>query len=141
MKIKELRMVQTIEGMEELIPGAMYDIGYRGGYFGYSSEKISVALGIKEGLLPPKVGVFCNYMGGGIRGALGTSSYSPEIKGRQKKLLDEFLAACKRVYISAEDDQGLNQDYEDGINWDAMATRATRAAGQVYYPGLEPRRR
>ena len=140
MKIKELRMVQTIEGMEELIPGAMYDIGYRGGYFGYSSEKISVALGIKEGLLPPKVGVFCNYMGGGIRGALGTSSYSPEIKGRQKKLLDEFLAACKRVYMWAENSSGMNDDYEDGINWDATATALTRASGQVYYPGLEPKK-
>ena len=115
-----------------------YDIGYRGGTLGFRSSTVAAAFGIDENLLPRHIGAFVNYLGGGLRGSICTSTYSKEITGKKKELLDELLAACKRAYESLENGSGLNDDkYPDGdTNWEAQGTKAARAAGIKSYPGL-----
>jgi len=115
-----------------------YDIGYRGGTLGFRAEDVAAAFGIDENLLPRHIGAFVNYRGGGLRGAICVSTYSKEITGKKKELLDELLAACKRAYESLENGSGLNDDeYPDGdTNWEAQGTKAARAAGIKTYPGL-----
>ena len=44
------------------------------------------------------IGAYVNYLGGGLRGSIQTSSYSTEIVGKKKELLDLLLEACVRVY-------------------------------------------
>ena len=115
-----------------------YDIGHRGGTLGFRGGDVAAAFGIDENLLPGHVGAFVNYLGGGLRGSICTSTYSKEITGKKKELLDELLAACKRAYESLENGSGLNDDeYPDGdTNWEAQGTKAARAAGIKTYPGL-----
>ena len=92
-----------------------YDIGYRGGTLGFRSSTVAAAFGIDENLLPRHIGAYVNYLGGGLRGSICISTYSPKITGKKKELLDELLAACKRAYESLENGSGLNDDkYPDG---------------------------
>jgi len=108
-----------------------YDIGYRGGTLGFRAEDVAAAFGIDESLLSRHIGAFVNYLGGGLRGSICTSTYSKEITGKKKELLDELLAACKRAYESVENEAGLNEEEDpDGeTNWEAVGTNASRAAG------------
>jgi hypothetical protein len=127
------------ERLEELGIGQLdYDIGYRGGTLGFRSSAVAAAFGIDENLLPRHIGAYVNYLGGGLRGAICISTYSPKIIGKKKELLDELLAACKRAYEDVENEAGLNDDeYEDGeTNYEAQGTKAARAAGIKTYPGL-----
>jgi hypothetical protein len=77
------------------------------------------------------IGAYVNYLGGGLRGSIQTSSYSTEIVGKKKELLDLLLEACVRVYENLEDESGLNdEEYENGdTNWDALGTKMSRKAG------------
>lgn len=130
--LKTIRSCNSIYDLESLeIGNVTYDIGHRGGYVGFYSSSIANVLGINEGLLPGKIGAYVNYLGGGIRGSVCVSSYSDEITGRKKQLLDEILSACKRAFLNAENELGLNDDSdEDGdMNWEAIATKAARASG------------
>ena len=126
---ERLEMIQTISELEEI--GVLsYDIGNRGGYLGMYSEVVSELLDIDSNLLPNKVGVYVNYLGGGVRGNISKSDYSSYIKGEKKELLDAFISACSRVYMDAEDGSGLNDEYyeDDDINWDVIATKSARNA-------------
>jgi|688.fasta_scaffold175372_4 hypothetical protein len=127
---KKLNNIHTLEDLQE-IGRVLVDIGHRGGKVGLSSDIVSEELNIPSHLLPRMIGAYVNYLGGGLRGSIQTSSYSSEIVGKKKELLDLLLEACVRVYENLEDESGLNdEEYEDGeTNWDALATKMSRQAG------------
>jgi hypothetical protein len=127
---KKLNNIHTLEDLQE-IGRVLVDIGHRGGKVGLSSDIVSEELGIPSHLLPRMIGAYVNYLGGGLRGSIQTSSYSSEIVGKKKELLDLLLEACVRVYENLEDESGMNdEEYEDGeTNWDALVTKMSRQAG------------
>ena len=132
-KLKQIKQVQTIEDLEALGIGRLeYEIGHRGGTLGFNGLDVLNYLGI-EGRIPGKFGAHCNYLGGGIRGSVCHSAQSiPE--DHPHKGVKELIAlgeACKRAYINAENECGLNDDEcPDGdTNWDAQATKGARKAG------------
>ena len=127
---KQLNSIETLEDLKT-IGRVQVDIGHRGGTLGISSQVVSEKLGIPSHLLPGMVGAYVNYLGGGLRGSIQTSSYSREVVGDKKELLDLLLEACVRVYENLEDESGLNdEEYEDGdTNWDALGTNMSRMAG------------
>jgi hypothetical protein len=133
--LKQLRSIQCIEDFEALsLSPCVYDISHRGGKLGFSSTVISSLFKINEAALSKNVGVYCNYLGGGVRGTINASSYSTlSITGRKKALLDAFLAACRRVYENVENSMYLNDtEYPDGdTNYDALVTNLSRKAGIV----------
>ena len=133
--LKKLKAVQTLEQLEALnIGNVVVDISHRGGGVGFSNKDVANHFKLLPDLLPNNFGAGCNYMGGGVRGTIFPSTFSNEIKELQPKkaeLLTELAAACVRVYQSIEDESNMNDELdEDGeINWEAMGTRAARAAG------------
>lgn len=129
MKISE---IQTTEELEALGIGRLHiDISHRGGGLGFHSSDIARHFEINESDLPRYFGAGCNYLGGGLRGSIFPSGYSKAVIGKTAKKLDAIAAACVRVYENLESETGVNDEtYEDGdINWDAIGTRASRAAG------------
>jgi hypothetical protein len=111
-----------------------YDSGDRGGYVGVSSRDFISWLGLDDEiihLLPSKIGAYCNYLGGGLRGGIGTSTYSNELPEDIAKLVDAFTDVCRNAYLCAEDEMNMNDEYdEDGdTNWEAVGTNAARDAG------------
>ena len=129
---KQLNAIRTIKDLQEIVR-VDYEIGYRGGSLGIPAGQAASLLGIEEYLLPGKIGVYVNYLGGGLRGALARSSFSNLITGRKKEHLELLIDACERAYINAENEIGLNEvEDEDGeTNWDAIGTNAVRNAGIV----------
>ena len=128
----QLKKCNTIEDLQELGIGSVYaDISHRGGGVGFYASDIAEHFNVHNGYLPRKFGAGCNYMGGGIRGSIFPSTFSPSIKGRKAELLDALAAACVRAYESAENDYGMNNEEDDDgdINWDAKATNAVRRTG------------
>jgi len=117
-----------------------YDIGGRGGTYGAPADYVVEALfptleqeKINEivNMLPNKVGVHCNYLGGGLRGALVRSDYDKALPAKYAKRIDAFTRECKARYLAIENDGGLNDEtYPDGdTNWEALGTNASRRAG------------
>lgn len=110
---------------------ARYVIGRRGGNFDFSGSAIAENLNISENDLPRNYGVYCNYLGGGIRGAICPSGYNKNIAPRKARLLDELANLCKKMYVYMESEAGLLDAYdEDGeVNWDVEATMKARQSG------------
>jgi len=115
------------------------NIGGRGGNLGAAAEVVFSALKIPETYLanvPPKLGVVCNYLGGGIRGAIFPSATLAEftahgLPATYAKRLAEFCNACIERYQELENETGLNDDNDENPNWDAKATALNRTAGVV----------
>jgi len=116
-----------------------YEVGYRGGNYGlcvadfikkFIPERLDDVDNIAE-MLPNKVGVYCNYLGGGLRGSIIGGGYSEKLPKRLAKIVDKFVKLCRQRYAELED--GLNDEVdEDGeTNWDAIGTKASRDAGIV----------
>lgn len=130
--LKALRAVHTIEELEELnIGNLQYDIGYRGGYIGFSGSHVAEALGIPEWQLTGKVGAYVNYLGGGIRGSVCVSEFDKVENNRKAALVAALVEACKRAYINAENEVSMNEEVydDDETNWEAVGTNAARRAG------------
>ena len=130
--VKAIKAVQTVEDLEALGIGRVYcDIGGRGGGVGFYSSDVANAIGVNEGDLPGKFGAGCNYLGGGVRGAIFASDFNKEVTGKPAQLLSALAQACVRVYENIENESGANDEtYEDGdTNWDALATKGARKAG------------
>lgn len=129
---KQLKKANTIEELENLnIGNLQYDIGYRGGSLYFHALSVAETFGIPEWQLTGKVGAYVNYLGGGLRGSVCTSDFNKVEGKRKQKLVEELLNACKRAYLNAENEAGLNdEEYEDGdTNWDALGTSRVREAG------------
>ena len=132
MKIKEIREVQTLEQLLGLAGSndlnVLYDIGYRGGYVAFYGYEIAALLKISPDELTNKVGAYCNYLGGGIRGSVCVSPTDRVKSARNKALIDELAEACRRAYLNAEDDGQDDGDDEDAY-WNRLGTEAARRAG------------
>ncbi len=116
------------------------DISYRGGTYGAAADKVvatlfSTLIAYRQyeivQMLPNKVGVHCNYLGGGLRGTINRSDYDKKMPAKYAKRLDAFTRECKKRYLEIENCTGLNEEeYPDGdTNWEAMGTNRSRAAG------------
>lgn len=130
--IKQLKNAYTIEDLQDLNIGRVqYEVGGRGGYVGFYGSAVAETFAIPEWQLTGKVGAYVNYLGGGLRGGVCGSEYGKVEGKRKQRLVEELIEACKRAYISAEDEIGLNEEeYEDGdTNWDAIGTASVRQAG------------
>ena len=131
--LTNLKKINTLEQLKELDMGSpFYDIGYRGGHLGFRGIDVANRLGIDYANIPSSFGVYCNYLGGGVRGALVVSDFNVNVKGRKKQLLEAVGEACKRVYINIEGGSGLNDEYDEHSgepNWEAMATNRARLKG------------
>jgi len=112
-----------------------WDIGYRGGTYGISVDDFLNRFMIDEDmadLLPNKIGAYCNYLGGGLRGSVCVSSYSEKLPKKLAKIIDEFTELCRQRYLEIENEMLLNDEgTEDDPNWDAMGTNASRRAGII----------
>lgn len=124
MKASDFKFVNTIDDLKEVLPGVIYDISHRGGYVGYRSETVERAIGMQPGFLPGKVGAYCNYLGGGLRGSIAGSEFDRAPK-RFQPVLKAIVKACKRAYENAEQEI-LEPDY-----WNDLGTSAAREAGIV----------
>lgn len=132
--ITQLKKVNTREDAEALGLGRLIiDISYRGGGVGFSGSAVASHFKIDTSDLPRNFGAACNYLGGGVRGAITGSGFNRNLPERKVKLLTALQDAMVRVYESIEDENSLNDEVdEDGeINWDAKATNLSRNAGIV----------
>jgi len=131
MTLKEINSIQSPEDFEEILGFSLstIEVSHRGGGVGFSCFDAEKFLEIDSDFLPRNNGVYCNYLGGGLRGSICLSTYSPKITGKKKIQLDAILQACKRIYLNLE--SPLNdEEYSDGeINWEAVGTAAARRAG------------
>ena len=132
MTIKELKKIKTYDDLEASKIGQVYaDISHRGGGIGFYAADVARAFDVQSNDLPGKFGAGCNYLGGGIRGAIFPSTFSSRITGKKAALLEALAAACVRVYKDVENENSLNdeEDPDGDINWDAKATNGIRKAG------------
>jgi hypothetical protein len=130
--VKQFEQINTVDELEELKIGNLtWEIGGRGGYLGFYNADIAKLLKLEPQMLPPKFGAYCNYLGGGIRGAICSSGYSDAIPADKAEVLDAISQACIRAYEDTENSMYMNdEEDEDGeINWEATATNAARKTG------------
>jgi hypothetical protein len=130
---RALKRVETPDELFEVLGVKGFDvaeISYRGGHLGFYRKRVAEWLDIPKEYLPKKVGAYCNYLGGGIRGAICVSDYSSKITGRKREILNELLEAIKRCYLYYENEMGLNDEEVEGeTNWEAEATKQARTQG------------
>ncbi len=112
-----------------------YEISHRGGHYGLPVQDVFDLLQIPEEdqiieFFPPKIGVYCNYLGGGLRGAIVGGGYNKDIPTRIAKKIDLFAAVCKERYEEIE--KGWAEDPEAFTDeWNEEGTRRSRDAGIV----------
>lgn len=117
-----------------------YEISHRGGKYGARAGVVVAALfptisgedaAWIENLLPNNIGAYCNYLGGGLRGAIVRSDYSKELPAKYARRIDSFTRECRARYLEIENDANLNnEEYPDGeTNWDAIGSNRSRLAG------------
>jgi hypothetical protein len=127
-RIKEANTVEDLEALN--IGRVIVDVSPRGGGLGFSGETVAEFVGVPAAYLPRSYGCGCNYLGGGMRGAIFASGYSKAVENKaQRRMLDAIAEACIRAYVAIEDEAGLNATGDD--DWDAEATRRARATGAV----------
>lgn len=129
--LKSLKSANTIEDLTNLGMGRpRYDIGHRGGYLAFTFSDVCDAFDIEEWRLPNKVGVYCNYLGGGVVGAFLISEYNKVSDKRKAKKVEALIEACRRAYNNAEAELfSFPDDDEDSYKWERQATQAARKAG------------
>ena len=120
----------------------IYDISYRGGKLGISSRDFvelffpNKSENYKEKIInfmPLNLGSYCNYLGGGLRGAIGTSDYDVKMPKIVADKIDSFTLACKERYEEIENESSLNEeeDINGETNWEAVGTNKSRKAGVI----------
>jgi len=115
-----------------------YEVSYRGGYYGLSANDfVNEFIAEKDytisivDYLPEKVGVYCNYLGGGLRGAIVGGGYGKELPLKIKKIIDSYTKVCKQRYLEIEGRFNDEVDEDGEINWEAKGTNACRKTGIV----------
>jgi hypothetical protein len=133
-RVKEAGDIVELAKVLEIDFGRVYiDISHRGGGIGFYGSDIALTLEIDEYSLPNLFGAGCNYLGGGMRGAIFASGYDESITGESAELLDAIANKCVEIYEDLENEDQMNEEIDEGgdINWDAKATNASRKAGVV----------
>jgi len=115
------------------------DVSHRGGKYGITAETFwdeiltdKQAARFDLNLVPKNIGVYCNYLGGGMRGSITGGGYDKDLPKDIATKIDKLVNACKTRYENIENESGLNTDYPDGdTNWEAKATKSARKSGIV----------
>jgi len=130
LNLTNLRKIKTLDELEKLDIGPInVEVGHRGGHLGFRGEDVATAINVDASYLPKNYGAYCNYLGGGLRGAVCASGFDRAITGREAQLLNELAEACKRAYVNAEGPMNNEVDEDGEINWEAKGTNASRRAG------------
>lgn len=130
--LTQIKKVNNLQDLKDLGIGNVYcDISHRGGGVGLYASAVAEHLNIPVSYLPRYVGAYCNYLGGGMRGAITSGGYNTAVSKAKAKILDALQDAAKRVYLNIEGDANDEVDDDGEINWDAKATNAARRAGVV----------
>ena len=119
-----------------------YEISHRGGHYGLGVNDVVSFLfndkseNVREQIsdwLPNKVGVYCNYLGGGLRGDIVGGGYDKAMPEYAGKLIDEFAQCCKNRYIEIENESNLNEEEDENgeTNWEAFGTNRARSKNIV----------
>ena len=111
-----------------------YEIGGRGGHYGLSAEQALELIGAPadlESYLPGHFGAYCNYLGGGLRGAIALSNFDGKIPAKWAAKLKQLGEACARRYEELEGSMNDEIDEDGDPNWDAIGTNKSRRAGVV----------
>ena len=112
-----------------------YEVGHRGGHYGLARDDAFDLLQIPEENrvaehFPSKIGVYCNYLGGGLRGAIVPGGYDKDVQEEIAKKIDAFCQACKERYEDIE--KSWADDPESPVDeWNEMGTDMSRNAGIV----------
>lgn len=124
-----LKKVKTLQDLQELEIGPVQaNVGHRGGGLGFYAYDVAEAIGVDVEDMPRMYGAYCNYLGGGVRGAVTPSGFNTgNITGRKAGLMEELANACVRVYIHLENT--WRDDEEQYDEWNERATEAARRAG------------
>ena len=132
-----IKNVRTLEDLYDLVidqgygSGSIsYEIGGRGGFVGIDADCVASMLDVDADYLPNKVGAYCNYLGGGLRGSVCVSRHGIQ-DPEKSELVDALAEACRRAYYDCENGSGMNDEYDDDgeANWEAIGTNASRRAG------------
>jgi len=121
------------------------DICYRGGGLGipasFIAEELDGLLNPEDTIdlvcfLPSKVGAGCNYLGGGVRGAIvkgGFDNYLWDNYPKVAEIIDAIQEIAVERYNEIEKKLGLQADYDEEGNslWDNQATAGARRQGIV----------
>ncbi len=92
------------------------NISYRGGYLGFLDKDIAKVFGIDTRFLPSKVGVHCNYLGGGLRGSIITSSFHESVyKHKNYQKLANLLERLVEIYKNLEVEGEIPDNVMEGI--------------------------
>lgn len=105
-----------------------YDIGGRCGHYAVSGEALANAIGIPDWQLTAKVGVYHNYLGGGIKGALIETEFSKVSDDKAKTIVQNVINWCRQRFEDLEAEM-YEDDDSDETDWDREATLAARNAG------------
>jgi NADH:ubiquinone oxidoreductase subunit D len=74
--------------------------------------------------------VYCNYLGGGLRGAIAPGGYNKDVPVRVAKKIDDFCVVCKERYQEIEKSWAEDPEaYTD--EWTEEGTQRCREAGIV----------
>ena len=108
----------------------IYDIGHRGGKYGLLAKDVFEILNFPEkdrieSNFPEKIGVYCNYLGGGLRGAIVGGGYNENVRDTISKRIELFYQACEKRYEELEND-GIEPD-----EWNDEGTRRCRRSGII----------
>ena len=132
MKSKKQSIAQKIFQQAQADEKEIVDISTRGGGVGlragYLIEQLAsngLTFAGLENYLPRCYGAGCNYLGGGVRGAIFASGFGKEIPVKIASVLTELGALYVKRYgeLDGADEEPAADD------WDAKATKAARAAG------------
>lgn len=132
--LKQIKSVQTLEDLKALDIGpVVVDIGHRGGGLGFRGADVAEFFEVQEYAFGRNFGAACNYLGGGVRGAIFFGGFGVKyVESKQTaKLIQALGEATVRVYNNLENESGLNDEEDEGgeTNWDALATKNVRKSG------------
>lgn len=116
-----------------------FDISHRGGYYTMPASDALELLNFQDeggellDNLPNSIGCGCNYLGGGIRGAVyGSSEFEAHgVPSRYARKLEKLVASMIARYIQLEGAMNNEIDDDGEENWDAQATASARHAGVI----------
>ena len=100
-----MKKQEILEFVEDKLQG---DLGYRGGSLFIHKEQLEDFTGL-DFEATTKIGCYCNYLGGGVRGSILKSEYR-ETRIKQKRILEYVLKFIENKYKEYENEQGLEDD-------------------------------
>lgn len=134
-KIKDCYDIETLE--EILDTRILYGISERGGYIKIKSYNLKKFIGNSYEKLPDYIGAGCNYLGGGVRGAIfNTFSNNDKLNLFSKKnqlFLRTLTNKLTDLYNDIESELGLQceEDEEGNTDWNNSATNSVRKQGVI----------